>query len=83
MDSLQKYETSNITLAATLACLNHPLSHVKVGGRNGTMGIFCFEDVPSAVLMQFDQGSIRVDPTMFHVSLKRLTSMVKGVVNNG
>ena len=79
---LEKYETPNMTLAATLVSLNHPLSHVKMSGR-GFKGIFCFDNVPSSVLMEFDQGTIRVDPSIFHMCLKRLSTMAKGIANNG
>lgn len=81
MSILEKYDTTNITLAATLYCMNIRLSHVALTGRNGNMGVFHFEQVPQTLLMEFDQGTLKVDPTVFHMNLRRLTSMVKGVVN--
>ena len=78
---LEKYETPNITLATMLYSLSIPLSHVTLSGRNGNLGIFHFTNVPAELLTGFDQGVLRVEPQVFHMYLRRLTAMVKGVIN--
>lgn len=79
---IDAYETTNLTLAATLQCMNVPLSHVTITGRNRTMGCFHFTQVSGTYLMEFDQGTLKVDPAVFHMNLRRLTSMVKGIREN-
>ena len=82
-DNIEIYETANIVLAATLMFNGCHVSHITPGGRNGTMGIFAMTGVTHTMLLMFDQGRLMVDPTIFHMHLKRLTAMVRGVVQNG
>lgn len=82
MDELKEYETPNIVLAATLLCHGSHISNIKLTGRNNTMGIFALTDVTQTRLMEFDQGRLLVDPTIFNMHVRRLTSMVKGVIKN-
>ena len=81
MSTLNTFETADIRLATSLYSLSIPLSHVTLSGRNGTMGIFHFTDVPQSMLTEFEQGEMRIEPQVWHMYLRRLTSMVRSMVN--
>lgn len=81
-DKLDLYETTNIVLAATLVCHGCQVAHITLGGRNGTMGIFAFNGATQTMLAMFDQGRLTVDPTIFNMHMKRLTSMTKAIAKD-
>lgn len=81
-DQIELYETTNIVLAATLVCHGCQVQHITLGGRNGTMGIFAFTGATKTQLAMFDQGRLSVDPTIFNMHMKRLTSMTKAIAKD-
>jgi hypothetical protein len=73
---IELYETSNIALAAALQCYGVYLDSVRCNDRRG---IFVFKDVRTEYLERFDEGKLLVDPTMFQMYVRRLTTIAKKV----
>ena len=72
--TLAFYETSDIVLAAVLKTKGYKLHEIKL---NGNKGIFKFLDVPKQILLDFDMGSVQVEPINFNNSIKSLTTAVR------
>ncbi len=81
-DIVEEVSTHDLTLAAVLNTTGHIVDHVTLTGRNKTLGVFHFKNVSKRTVQQFEQGSLRVDPTVFHMNIRRLMSMVTTVVKN-
>lgn len=76
MDTLTFYETSDIVLAAVLKTNGYRLHEIKL---NGNKGIFKFLDVKKQDLIDFDTGSVLVEPINFNNSIKSLTTAVRRI----
>jgi hypothetical protein len=72
----QHIETTDIVLAATLRVKGHQLDRIE---KSGNRGIFCFSDVDSATLTEFDLGQILVEPVAFNNAIKALTTAARRI----
>ena len=66
-------ETKDLTLAAFLRVKGYTLSHVEKVGKHG---IFHYDDVPPALISNYDRGVCEVEPQLFHNAIKALTTLV-------
>ena len=80
MDITPVYETTDMCKAATLCVFGGTLSHIKVTGRNGNMGVFCFSQVDQEIGDDVDYCRARVEPYAYQNQVKRLTGMVKNLI---
>lgn len=69
-----EFSTQDIVLAATLKTQGHMLVRID---KEGNKGIFCFENVPHEVIMQFDLHHIMVEPQDFNNAIKSLTTAAR------
>lgn len=70
-----EYQTSDITLAATLKYAGHRLNRISIVGNK--RGIFHFADVEEEFLENFDAGAINVEPVAFQSDLRALNMAIK------
>ena len=68
------YKTSDIVLSASLKVCGYELDSIELIGNKG---IFVFEDVDSAFLIDFDLGKLVVEPVIFNNTIKQLTTSVR------
>lgn len=73
----QNVETTDIVLAATLKVKGYKLVQIDKRGNRGT---FCFADVHTDVLHEFDLGHSTVEPISFNNAIKALTSATRRIV---
>lgn len=66
------FETRDLVLATYLVCIGHILDHVTPGP-NGK-GVFHITNVPPEDISTYDRGQGRVDPILFHNTLRRLVT---------
>ena len=69
--SVNKIETQDIVLAATLKVLGYKMEGIQ---KNGNKGIFSFENVDSEVVNQYDLGHLKIEPVSFNSAIKSLTT---------
>lgn len=69
--SKKKIETQDIVLAAALKVLGYRMDTIE---KIGNKGIFFFNEVDEAVLIDYDLGNIRVEPVSFNSAIKALTT---------
>ena len=67
----QHVETSDIVLAATLKVKGFRLERIE---KDGKRGIFCFADVESTVLTEYNLGQSLVEPVALNNAVKALTT---------
>jgi len=65
------YSTTDIILAAVLKVKGYKLQNIDVRGNKGT---FNFEDVPESIVLEYDLGSLQVEPVSFNNAIKALTT---------
>ena len=70
-------ETQDIILAASLKVLGFKLETIE---NIGNKGIFFFPEVPSQVLMDYDLGSVLVEPVAFNSAIKALTTATRRIL---
>lgn len=70
-------ETSDIVLAATLKVRGFTLDRIE---KQGNRGVFCFSDVDSEVLEEFDLGKSMVEPISFNNAIKALTTATRRII---
>lgn len=70
-------ETSDIVLAASLKVKGFKLDRIE---KQGSRGVFCFADVESNVLEEFDLGKSLVDPVAFNNAIKALTTATRRII---
>lgn len=70
-------ETSDIVLAATLKVRGFKLDRIE---KHGNRGVFCFADVDSNILSEFDLGKCLVEPIAFNNAIKALTTATRRIV---
>jgi len=70
-------ETQDIILAASLKVLGFKLETIE---KIGNKGIFFFPEVPSQVLMDYDLGSVLVEPVAFNSAIKALTTATRRIL---
>jgi nucleoside-triphosphatase THEP1 len=73
----QNVETSDIVFAATLKVKGFRLDRIKKDGRRG---IFCFTDVDSSEINQFNLGQALVEPVALNNAIKTLTTATKRIL---
>jgi hypothetical protein len=73
----QHVETSDIVLAATLKVQGFKLDRIE---KDGKRGIFCFADVETAKLNEFNLGQTLVEPVTLNNAIKALTTATKRVL---
>lgn len=71
---MEKYETNDILLAATLIYSGWDLEDMFV---NGTKGTFVFYDVDDEIISQYNLGKCRVEPIEYNNKIKQLTTSVR------
>lgn len=76
MTVLAQYRTTDIVLAAYLRLQGCAMTGIDKQGHRGT---FVFENVPEALVMQYDLGSAKVEPLQFNNMIKTLTTAVRRV----
>mgnify|MGYP001466249697 CR=1 FL=1 len=64
-------ETQDIVLAAALKVRGYKLDHIE---KVGNKGIFFFNDVDDAVVVDYDLGKLLVEPVAFNSAIKALTT---------
>lgn len=70
----QHIDTTDIVLAATLRVRGYQLDRIE---KSGNRGIFCFADVDSSILTEFDLGQVLVEPVAFNNAIKALTTAAR------
>jgi hypothetical protein len=73
----QDVETSDIVLAATLKVKGFRLDRIEKDGRRG---VFCFADVDTKVLDEFNLGQALVEPVALNNAVKALTTATKRIL---
>lgn len=73
----QHVETSDIVLAATLKVKGFRLERIE---KDGKRGIFCFADVETRVLNEYNLGQSMVEPQSFNNAIKALTTATKRIL---
>jgi hypothetical protein len=73
----QQVETSDIVLAATLKVKGFRLDKIE---KDGKRGIFCFSDVDTNVLNEFNLGQTLVEPVALNNAIKALTTATKRIL---
>ena len=71
---INKFNTTDIVLAATLKVLGYTLTHIEKSGNKGT---FFFEGVEGEIIVKFDTGRCSVEPVSFNNAVKSLTTAVR------
>jgi hypothetical protein len=74
---MQNVDTSDIVLAATLKVHGFRLDRIE---KDGKRGIFCFANVASSVLDDFNLGRSLVEPVALNNAIKALTTAVKRIL---
>jgi hypothetical protein len=69
-------ESSDIVLAAALKVKGYKLDRID---KQGNRGIFCFADVDTEVLAEFDLGKCLVEPISFNNAIKALTTATRRI----
>lgn len=72
----QHVETSDIILAATLKVKGYRLDRIEKDGRRG---VFCFADVHTSTLAEFNLGKALVEPNALSSAIKALTTATKRI----
>lgn len=70
-------ETSDIVLAAMLKVKGYRLDRIE---KDGKRGIFCFADVDTEQLTQFNLGQSMVEPVALNNAVKALTTATKRIL---
>jgi hypothetical protein len=73
----QQVKTNDIVLAATLKVKSFRLDRIE---KDGKRGIFCFIDVDSNVLTEFNLGQALVEPIALNNAIKALTTATKRIL---
>ena len=73
----QTISTSDIVLAATLKVKGFPINRIE---KNGSKGIFIFDDVDVSVIEDYDLGKCVVEPISFNNAIKALTTATRRIV---
>ncbi len=73
----QDIETSDIVFAATLKVKGYRLDRIT---KDGKRGIFCFTDVDTEVLNEFNLGQSLVEPVSLNNAVKALTTATKRIL---
>jgi hypothetical protein len=73
----QQVKTNYIVLAATLKVKSFRLDRIE---KDGKRGIFCFIDVDSNVLTEFNLGQALVEPIALNNAIKALTTATKRIL---
>lgn len=71
------FQTSDIVLAATLKVKGFRLDRIE---KEGKRGIFCFSDVDTEVLNEFNLGQSLVEPVSLNNAVKALTTATKRIL---
>lgn len=69
-------ETSDIVLAAMLKVKGQKLERIE---KQGNRGIFCFSDVATVLLTEFDLGNSLVEPVALNNAIKALTTATRRI----
>ena len=75
--SQRHIETSDIVLAASLKIKGYKLDRIE---KQGNRGVFCFADVDTNVLEEFDLGKCLVEPVSFNNAIKALTTATRRII---
>lgn len=73
----QTISTSDIVLAATLKVKGFVLNRIE---KNGSKGIFIFDNVDVVVIADYDLGKCLVEPISFNNAIKALTTATRRIV---
>lgn len=74
---MRDIETSDMVLAATLKIKGFKLDRIE---KQGNRGLFCFSNVTSEVLRDFDLGRSQVEPIAFNNAIKALTTATRRII---
>ena len=75
--SQRHIETSDIVLAASLKVKGYKLDKIE---KQGNRGVFCFADIDSEILSDFDLGKCLVEPVSFNNAIKALTTAARRII---
>jgi hypothetical protein len=70
----QSIETTDIVLAATLKVKGYSLDKIE---KSGNKGVFCFSEIDTTILREFDLGNVTVEPVAFNNAIKALTTAAR------
>ena len=73
----QTISTSDIVLAATLKVKGFVLNRIE---KNGSKGIFIFDNVEASVIEDYDLGKCLIEPIAFNNAIKALTTATRRIV---
>lgn len=73
----QTISTSDIVLAATLKVKGFVLNRIE---KNGSKGIFIFDNVEVSVIEDYDLGKCLIEPIAFNNAIKALTTATRRIV---
>lgn len=73
----QHCETGDIVLAAMLKVKGYRLDRIE---REGRRGVFCFADVDTNVLSEYNLGQALVEPVALNNAVKALTTATKRII---
>lgn len=84
------FRTSDIVLASTIKVFGFELVSIQLDEVNPNKGHFLFEttnehnvyDDVYQLVEQFELGNIKVDPSLFHSTVKSLTTIVRRRLNS-
>lgn len=73
----QTISTSDIVLAATLKVKGFVLNRIE---KNGSKGIFIFDNVEVSAIEDYDLGKCLIEPIAFNNAIKALTTATRRIV---
>jgi hypothetical protein len=71
---MEEYRTTDIILAACLRLNGYDMIDIEL---HGTKGTFCFGEVDTSFIQDYDLGKCRVEPVAFNNAIKQLTTSVR------
>lgn len=74
---MKQFKTSDILLAASLRVHGYPMVNIE---KQGTRGIFVFDDIPDEFIRDYDLNKVQVEPIAFNNFIKSLTTAVRRMV---
>lgn len=79
---MNEYRTSDVVLAAALRVHGVKLERIEKDPQSLRRGVFIFSNVTEEILLEFDAGDMRVEPSAFNQQIRVLTTAVKRLLEN-
>lgn len=71
---IEKFETSDIVLAAYLKTMSYKMLEIV---KNGNKGTFIFANVKQQIINDYDLGQAKVEPKSLNYEIKALTTAAR------